>query len=136
MLVNAQGEIVLLTATCEGKKHDKKIADEAAFTLPEGSLLYQDTLFQRFALEETTIFQPTKKPRRRAPADEKAQNRLISRIHVPVEHAINVVKRYRIVKDQLRNWKANFRDQVLETCCGLHNFRLRFRSWSYFSVVA
>lgn len=137
VLVNAQGEIVLLTATCEGKKHDKKIADEAAFTLPEGSLLYQDTGFQGFALEGTIIFQPTKKPRGgELTADEKAQNRLISRIRVRVEHAINGVKRYRIVKDQLRNWKANFRDQVMETCCGLHNFRLRFRSWSYFSVVA
>ena len=64
VLVNAQGEIVLLTATCEGKKHDKKIADEAAFTLPEGSLLYQDTGFQGFALEGTTVFQPKKKRRR------------------------------------------------------------------------
>ena len=40
-----------------------------------------------------------------------------------------------IVKDQLRNWKAGFRDQVMEACCGLHNFRLRFRPWSYFSVI-
>ena len=63
VLVNAKGAIVLLTATCAGKKHDKKIADEAAFTLPEGSLLYQDTGFQGFALEGTTIFQPKKKPR-------------------------------------------------------------------------
>lgn len=50
MLVNAQGAIVLLTATYEGKRHDKKIADEAAFTLLEGSLLDQDTAFQSFAL--------------------------------------------------------------------------------------
>ena len=136
VLVNAQGAIVLLTATCEGKKHDKKIADEAAFTLPEGSLLYQDTGFQGFALEGTTIFQPKKKPRgAELTADEKAQNRLISRIRVRVEHAIDGVKRYRIVKDQLRNWKANFRDQVMETCCALHNFRLRFRPWPYFSVI-
>ena len=137
VLVNAHGEIALLTATCEGKKHDKKIADEAAVTLPEGSLLYQDTGFQGYALEGTTIFQPKKKPRGgELTTDEKAQNRAISSIRVRVEHAINGVKRYRIVKDQLRNWKANFRDQVMETCCGLHNFRLRFRSWSYFSVVA
>ncbi|MCX6029308.1 MAG: transposase [Chloroflexi bacterium] len=136
VLVNAQGEIVLLTATCEGKKHDKKIADEAGFTLPEGSLLYQDTGFQGFALEGTTIFQPKKKPRGgELTPDEKAQNRLISRIRVRVEHAIDGVKRYRIVKDQLRNWKPGFRDKVMETCCGLHNFRLRFRPWAYFSVI-
>ena len=136
VLVNAKGEIVLLTATCEGKKHDKKIADEAAFTLPEGSMLYQDTGFQGFALEGTTIFQPKKKPRGgELTDDEKAQNRSISRIRVRVEHAIDGVKRYRIVKDQLRNWKTGFRDKVMETCCGLHNFRLRFRPWAYFSVI-
>ena len=65
VLVNAKGEIVLLTPPCAGKKHDKKIADEAAFTLPEGSVLYQDTGFQGFALEGTTIVQPKKKPARR-----------------------------------------------------------------------
>lgn len=136
VLVNAKGEIVLLTATCEGKKHDKKIADEAAFTLPEGSLLYQDTGFQGFALEGTTIFQPKKKPRGgELTTDEKVQNRLISSVRVRVEHAIDGVKRYRIVKDQLRNWKPDFRDKVMETCCGLHNFRLRFRPWAYFSVI-
>ena len=76
VLVNAHGAIVLLTATCEGKKHDKKIADEAAFTLPEGSVLYQDTGFQGFALEGTTIFQPKKKPRGgELTAADKAHNR-------------------------------------------------------------
>jgi hypothetical protein len=136
VLVNAKGEIVLLTATCEGKKHDKKLADEAAFTLPEGSLLYQDTGFQGFALEGATIFQPKKKPRGgELTTDEKAQNRLISSVRIRVEHAINGVKRYRIVKDQLRNWKPDFRDKVMETCCGLHNFRLHFRPWAYFSVI-
>jgi hypothetical protein len=136
VLVNAKGEIVLLTATCEGKKHDKKIAAEAAFTLPEGSLRYQDTGFQGFALQGTTIFQPKKKPRGgELTTDEKAQNRLISSVRIRVEHAIDGVKRYRIVKDQLRNWKPDFRDKVRETCCGLHNFRLRFRPWAYFSVI-
>ena len=61
MLVNAPGVIVLLTATGKGKKHDKKVADEAAFTLPAGSVLYQDTGFQGFALADTTIYQPKKK---------------------------------------------------------------------------
>ena len=99
VLVNAHGAIVLLTATCEGKKHDKKIADEAAFTLPEGSVLYQDTGFQGFALEGTTIFQPKKKPRGgELTAANKAQNREISSIRIRVEHAIDGVKRYRIVR--------------------------------------
>ena len=120
----------------KARKHDKKIADEAAFTLPAGSILYQDTGFEGFALEGTTIVQPKKKPRgAELTADEKAENRRISSIRIRVEHAINGVKRYRIVKDQLRNWKTDFRNKVMETRRGLHNFRLRFRPWDYFSVL-
>jgi len=134
VLVKAQAKIGLLSATCEGKKHDKKIADETQFTLPQGSLLYQDTGFQGFVLQGVTILQPQKKPRGgQLTAEQKERNREISRVRIRVEHAIGGVKRYRIVKDQLRNRKQDFRDQVMETCCGLHNFRLNFRPWHYFS---
>jgi len=136
VLVNAQAKIGLLSATYEGKKHDKKIADETQLTLPEGSLLYQDTGFQGFVLAGVTILQPQKKPRGgQLTAEEKERNRDIARIRIRVEHAIGGVKRYRIVKDQLRNWKQDFRDQAMETCCGLHNFRLNFRPWHYFSTA-
>lgn len=132
VLIDEKAKIRLLTPTCEGKKHDKKISDEAAFSLPEGSYLYQDTGFQGFSLEGVTIVQPKKKPRNNELTnEEKENNRNISRIRIRVEHAICGVKRYRIVKDQLRNWKKGFRDQVMETCCGLHNFRLGFRPWNY-----
>jgi hypothetical protein len=71
-------------------------------------------------------------PRRRLPpsADE-VNNRAISRIRIRIERAIGEVKRYRIVKDKIRNWKDGFRDKVMETCSGLHNFRLNFRPWHY-----
>ena len=135
VVVNAQGKIILLTPTCEGKKNDKKVADEAELSLPQGSALYQDTGFQGFALEGVTILQPKKKPRGgELTVEDKEHNRKISRVRIRVEHAIGGVKRYRIVKDQIRNWKRGFRDLVMETCCGLHNFRLNFRPWAYFSV--
>lgn len=132
VIVNRQAKIMLLTPTCEGKKHDKKIADETGLVLPEESSLCQDTGFQGFALPNVTIIQPKKKPRGKelTPA-EKESNRQISRLRIRVEHAIGGVKRYRIVKDQLRIRKDDFRDRVMETCCGLHNFRLNFRPWHY-----
>lgn len=121
-----------MTPTCEGKKHDKKAADEAAYTLPEGSILIQDTGFQGFTLSGVVILQPKKKPRgKELRPEDKALNRLISQLRIRVEHVIGGVKRYRIVKDKIRNWKKGFRDQVMETCCGLHNFRLNFRPWHY-----
>ncbi len=47
------------------------------------------------------------------------------------KNAIAGIKRCRIVQDKLRNWKKGFSDIVMETCCGLHNFRLNFRPWCY-----
>jgi hypothetical protein len=132
VLANRQAKIVLLTPTCEGTKHDKKIADETNLVLPIGSSLYQDTGFQGFALANVIMIQPKKKPRgKELTPEEKENNRQISRVRIRVEHAIGGVKRYRIVKDQLRNRKDGFRDRVMETCCGLHNFRLNFRPWHY-----
>jgi len=132
LLINLLCKILLLTDTCEGKKHDKKAADEAEYTLPDDSLLYQDTGFQGFSLAGVEIVQPKKKPRgKELTADDKENNQQISGVRIRIEHAIGGVKRYRIVKDKLRNWKKGFRDQVMETCCGLHNFRLNFRPWQY-----
>lgn len=132
LIINPESRIIFLTPTCEGKKHDKKAADEAGYTLPEGSSLYQDLGFQGFSIVGVTIVQPKKKPRgKELSPEDKETNRLISRIRIRVEHAIGGAKRYRIVKDKIRTRKDGFRDKVMETCCGLHNFRLHFRPWCY-----
>jgi hypothetical protein len=39
--------------------------------------------------------------------------------------------RPRIVKDKIRLLKDGIRDAVMETCCGLPNFRLQYRPWHY-----
>ncbi len=44
-----------------------------------------------------------------------------------VEHALAGVKRARILKDTLRNFKPNFSDLVMELGCGLHNLRVDHR---------
>jgi len=135
VVITALCYIVFLTLTCEGKKHDKKVADEAGYYVPEGSWLGQDTGFQGFVMEGVNIIQATKKPRgKELTTEEKERNRLISQTRVRVEHAIGGVKRYRIVKDTIRAWKNDFRDKAMETCCGLHNFRLRFRPWHYEAI--
>src|SRR5262245_49360439 len=57
LLVDTTGYIVFLSDTYEGKAHDKRIADEAGYTLPAGSELYQDTGFQGFDLPGVVIIQ-------------------------------------------------------------------------------
>jgi hypothetical protein len=81
VIINALCKIIFLTVTCEGKKHDKKAADEADYSLPEGSRLLQDTGFQGFAMAGVSIIQPKKKPRGRdLSPEDKESNRLISQL--------------------------------------------------------
>lgn len=52
--------VEFLSETHEGKKHDKKICDEAEPTYPEESILIQDTGFQGYTPKNVTILQPKK----------------------------------------------------------------------------
>jgi len=47
LIVDEFGAIHFLSDTYEGRVHDKSIADEAKYTLPTASLLYQDAGFQK-----------------------------------------------------------------------------------------
>jgi transposase, IS4 family len=63
LLIDSFGSIHFLSDTYEGRVHDTCIADEARYTLPIGSILYQDAGFQGFNLPGVQIMQPKKKPR-------------------------------------------------------------------------
>lgn len=122
--------IIFLTYTAAGKKHDKKISDEAGYILPKGSRLLQDAGFQGFSVENVSIIQPMKKKKGKdLTPDEKDANRNISKIRIRIEHVVSSIKRCRIIKEKFRNWLRGFADAVMEIACALHNFRLRFRPW-------
>lgn len=44
-----------------------------------------------------------------------------------VEHSLAGAKRARVLKETLRNYKANFSDLVMELGCSLHNLRVQQR---------
>ncbi len=124
--------MLFVSKTVEGKRHDKRLADQTDYALPAGSRLAQDTGFQGFSLEQVTILQSKKKPKNQELSEfDKFKNSWLSSLRTRIEHAIGGIKRCRIVKDKIRNWKKGFKNAVFETCCGLHNFRLNFRPWSY-----
>jgi len=124
--------MAFLRPTYEGNASEKSMAELTGYTLPAGSCLDQDKGFQGFFLPGVTIFQPKKNPRGgNLTPPERATNRQISSIRMRSEHAIGGVKRYRIVKDTIRLLKDGIRDAIMETCCGLHNFRLEYRPWHY-----
>jgi hypothetical protein len=121
-----------LSATYEGKANEKSLTDLEGYTLPPGSCLYQDRGFQGLTGDGMTLIQPKKKPPGgELTPPEKAHNRSISSIRIRIEHAIGGVKRYRMVQDKIRLLKDGMRDTIMETCCGLHNFRLQYRPWNY-----
>jgi hypothetical protein len=128
VVTDRRGKVLYLSGTYEGKKHDKKIADEEGHGFPEGSRLLQDTGFQGYRPPGVTIVQPKKKPRKgELTADEKIINRATSSLRIGVEHTIGGVKRCQIVAVKFRNRVVNFVDDVMETACGMHNFRVSFR---------
>src|SRR5512135_584280 len=123
------GKIVGLGQTQVGSRHDKACVDDDGYVFPEGSTLYKDSGFQGYEPGGVTTYQPTKKPRGKdLTLEHKEANRLISRVRVKVEHSIGGVKVFGIVHDTFRNIKEGFVDLVMETACGLFNFRLEART--------
>jgi hypothetical protein len=119
------GKIKGVSPTVEGKRHDKKLADDQHWDFPPGSKLWQDTGFQGYHPQNVDTFQPTKKPKGRdLSPEEKLANTAISQARIPIEHTFSGVKVFRIVHDVFRNVREGFDDLVMEITCGLHNFRL------------
>lgn len=121
--------VCYLSKTVPGKKHDKKLADESEMQFPPLSLLEQDTGYQGFSPDVVLVLQPKKKPKgKELSCAEKFINRCVSSGRIVAEHVIAGVKRCRIVKDVLRNWKSDFDDLIMELACGLHNLRVTMRT--------
>jgi len=117
-----------LSETHEGRIHDKALADHEAIRYSEDIDLYQDAGFQGYVPPGVHIRQATKKPKGKdLSSDQQAENTLLSRIRIGIEHIIAGIKRCRIVKDVFRNTKTCFDDVVMELACGLHNFRVYHR---------
>jgi hypothetical protein len=125
LLANAHTrKVVYLSPTENGKKHDKKIADENNIAYPPGATVGKDTGFQGYEPKGVITFQPKKKPKgKELSAADKWMNKLISGMRVLVENTIAGVKRCRIVKDIFRNTKEGFSDLAMEVACALHNLR-------------
>ena len=128
LLVNENTRrVVYLSKTVEGKKHDKKLADESQISYPKNASLTQDTGFQGYQPQNVLVQQPKKVRKQELTVIDKFLNKMISRVRIVVENVISGVKRCRIVKDELRLTKANISDLVMEVACGLHNLRVLFR---------
>src|SRR5947208_3328592 len=67
-----------VSQTYEGKRHDKKIADEETPTYPKDIDVYKDTGFQGYEPDGVKTFQPRKKPKgQELTPEQQEQNSLI-----------------------------------------------------------
>jgi DDE superfamily endonuclease len=131
-VIDESCQMCFLSPTDAGKANDTSLADLEGYPLPRGSCLDQDLGFQGYTRDGITIVHPKKTPRGgELTPPEKAAHRAIASIRIRIEHAIGGVKRDRMAKDRIRLLKDGIRDTIMETCGGLHNFRLRYRPWNY-----
>ena len=117
-----------LSETYPGRIQDTRMCDEEEPGLPSEIGLFQDTGFQGYHPAGVHLDQPQQTPKgQELTPEEKAENKIISRLRSLMEHSIAGVNRWRIVKDVWRNTNLFFTDQVMEMACGLHNFRTTLR---------
>ncbi len=102
--------------------------DEEQLHFPDGAFVWKDLGYKGSTLGNILCFEMHKKPRNKElTSEQKAENYLIESIRKTVEHAINGVKRCRIVKETIRVYNSQIRDKVVVVCSALHNFRTRKR---------
>jgi hypothetical protein len=115
LIIDVEDRLVQsLSDTYAGRVHDKRICEDENYTFPPCGL-FQDTGFPGYKPEHVDTYQPKKKPKGKELTEEdKAENTMISRSRILVEHVIAGVKRCRIVKDVFRHTTSQFSDQVME----------------------
>ena len=127
LIVSALGLVMWLGATHAGKVHDKAMVDSLKFATP--ITILADLGFKGWTPKNATVVLPHKKPRntktekRELTKEQKDFNKELSKKRVKVENVLAHVKILRIVKDKNRNYRFGFRENLMKTACGLHNFR-------------
>lgn len=133
-MIGQDCQILFLSPTVPGTMSDITLARQSDLNLKEGSCTLQDCGFQGFAFSDMSsdveILQPKKKPRGKSLTPfEKIVNRIISSSRVYVEHVIGSTKRWNCVHHICRLRVQGVQDMLMEICCGLHNFKVRYQPW-------
>lgn len=119
--------VLILSRARPGTVHDKRQLDEAGIVefIPDAVMIEGDLGFQGLQNEFVNIRLPHKKPRGKAlSAEQRQENRELSRQRVVCEHAHAGIKRYQSVATVYRNRTPDFDDRLMLTAAGLWNFYL------------
>jgi len=128
VLSTEKKEILVLTPTKSGRRHDKRLADKAQLPecIPPDVALWDDTGFQGMQKIHPNIVMP-KKSTKKCPLteEEKIENKIISSFRVVSEHAIGGMKRMKAAADIYRNRLPNLDDTFSLISAGLWNYHLQ-----------
>ncbi len=86
VLVNGVSwQVLYLSPTAAGKKHDKRLADEQPIAYPPAATLGKDTGFQGYEPSGVVTYQPKKKPKESQLAvEDKFLNKIFSGVRILV----------------------------------------------------
>jgi hypothetical protein len=120
--------IVGISPLCNGKTHDKKQLDNTHWdgklsdkVLRRGDLGYQ-------GMPKNTWIIPHKKPRKRElTTKQKRENRKLSKLRIPVEHAIRGIKVFRRIAETVSIKSNHFLNQTILATANLYNFKRLMR---------
>ena len=108
--------IVAVSGAFPGSVHDKKVYDKTRMHGSPGVPRTGDTAYVGTNLET-----PTKRPRKgELTAEQKAENRRLSKRRIVVEHGIGKMKIWRIAAERYRNVRRRH-TLILKNVAGLHN---------------
>lgn len=123
--VDQRKRVLVLSASREGKLHDKKFHDEEDIigSVPDEIPVELDLGFLGVDKQYDNIHIPHRKPKGgELTPEQKAENRTLSQSRVVCENAFAGVKRYGAVSAVYRNHIEEFDDHLMLTAAGLWNF--------------
>ncbi|MBU0976065.1 MAG: transposase family protein [Patescibacteria group bacterium] len=128
IVITPDKKIISISRTVEGKKHDKKLADEDMYWIhaPPNTRCLSDLGYEGLDISSSLkTVQPYKKaPKCELNSYQKEQNKTISSLRVRVEHVIGSLKVFKIFSDRVR-YRLPIDNYINNTIAGLYNFNLR-----------
>jgi hypothetical protein len=131
VIIVGRRKVLWCSPTVPGRRHDKKVAEQARLRLPAQVDLLGDRGFEGLAAGAAGVVTPWKRHKKR-PLHwrQRKFNTLLASHRIAVEHTLASVKRLRILRDEFRNRRTRMIDEVMAIGCTLHNYRCARRGWA------
>ena len=125
MIIDAKSRKIICTAHAEGSKHDFKLyEDSVGSAVSDDIKLRGDSGYQGILRLHKNSETPKKKPKGgELTAEEKAENRRISRERIMIENINAKIKVFKILANKYRNRRRRF-GLRMSLICGIINSEL------------